>query len=94
MLATLRVPILPWRELPPRFPLRNVFGERHQESRPSLRVRQDGDVVAYPNWLTILTAVPLFDLKLLALSVEQFADQRPIMFDILFVGDVKESELP
>ena len=43
--------------------------------------------------LPILASVLLLDLKLLALSVEQFADQRPILFDILFVGDVKESKL-
>ena len=69
------------------FRLRNVFGERHQESRHSVRGPGTTEtLLRTQTGLTILTAVLLFDLKLLALSVEQLADQRPILFDILLHG--------
>src|SRR5438876_5203327 len=76
------------------FSLRDVFGERHNESRHALRARNQRNVVAYPDQAAILASILLLDLKLLSFSLQQLAGERPVGVAVVFMGDVEKRKRP
>src|SRR5437899_5276984 len=91
--AVLELLGIPQRRFRP-FSLRDVFGERHDESRHSLAARNKRNVVAHPNQAAILTSILFLDLKLLSLSLQQLGGKRPIGFAIVFMGYVEKRKRP
>src|SRR5271167_4979374 len=73
---------------------RDVFGERHDESRHALGARNKRNVVAYPDETPILAPVLLLDLKLSSFSLEELGGKRPIGFAVVLMGDVEKRKRP
>src|SRR5215831_8655323 len=67
------------------FSLRDIFGQRHEESRYALGSRNKRDIVPYPDQTAILTSILLFDLELFSLSLQQLGGKRPIGFPVVLV---------
>src|SRR3989441_1155549 len=76
------------------FSLRDVFGERHNESRHALRARNERNVVAHPDQAAILASILLLDLKLLSFSLQQLAGERPVGFAVVRMGEVEKRKRP
>src|SRR6266446_7006073 len=75
------------------FPLRDVLGERHNKSRHILGSWNERNVVAHPDQAAVLAPILLLDLKLFSFSFEQLGDEIPVVFAVIFVGNVEKSEL-
>src|SRR5215831_19662437 len=58
------------------FSLRDLLGERHDESRHALGARNKRDIVPYPDQTAILASILLFDLKLFSFALQQLGGKR------------------
>src|SRR5262245_39343114 len=70
--------------------LGDVIDDRHQKAWAVLRAGNERDLVSDPDEAAILASVALFNLDLLAFSLHEFPDKRPVSFTILLVSSVQK----